>query len=215
MSLAFTMQCIVSEESEKEDFIVWFIKANVQSRPLIHFHCTCEKVPAIALAPILPNCRLSFFFKGCGYVVLDVAVQLICIQEGSWSAWCYKMESRFFILVPAPLGQHKAPLKLVYWSPFPDWILNSQMLMALLWTLYLFKCQTQLSQALSRWAWPKEASKTLTLSHKISFPAEWDCREMDVTGCVWLCLLFKFQIERMHKVITLNEEHCPWIEPFN
>lgn len=91
----------------------------------------------------------------------SVKARLICIQVGSWSAWCYKMESRFFILVLVPLGQHKAPLKLVYWSPFPDWILNSQMLMALLWTLCLFKCETQLSLALSRWAWPKEKSQLL------------------------------------------------------
>lgn len=89
-------------------------------------------------------------------LAFSVKAQLICIQDGSWSAWCYKMESRFFILVLVPLGQHKAPLKLVYWSPFPDWILNSQMLMALLWTLCLFKCQTQLSLALSWWVRPKE-----------------------------------------------------------
>jgi len=44
------------------------------------------------------------------------------------------------------------------------------------------------------------------MSHKI-----W---EMGVTGYVWLCLLFKFQIKRMHKVITLNEKHFPCIVCF-
>lgn len=34
---------------------------------------------------------------------------------------------------------------------------------------------------------------------------------MDVTGGVWLCLLFKFQTKTMHKVIALNEEHFPCI----
>lgn len=166
MSLAFTMLWIFLEESEEEDYIWWFIKVNVQSRPLTRFYSSNEKVAAIAFL-FYPTAGCNFL--GIFYVVLAVAVQLICIQDGIWSAWCYKMESRFFILVPVPLGQHKAPLKLVYWSPFPDWILNSQMLMALLWTLCLFKCQTQLSRTLSRWAWPKESSKMFTLSRKIWF----------------------------------------------